>query len=272
MKHIFSGYLSHVRTQAFGLSALIGHDPIAFSPHAEHCLFITVHPEFRCCHCEKKTRTLYAQAYCFLCFRQLARCDLCFVSPTRCHYAQGTCREPEFGRSYCMTPHVVYLSWTSDIKVGLTRQGRLHERLKEQGALMAAPIAETMDRREAGQFEALLRERMSDRTDWRKMLQTHTVDPFAFEDHFQEAVTHLRQSLGFEAMPYQPLEFSYPILGSVIPKTLHQKTYYEINAPLIGVKGMYLIFPSGVISLRQWQGRYLEIKSTLCAPPNTNSC
>ena len=50
--------------------------------------------EIRCQHCNRLTKKSYSQGFCFPCMKKLAQCDLCIVSPERCHYDQGTCREP----------------------------------------------------------------------------------------------------------------------------------------------------------------------------------
>ncbi len=73
-----------------------------------------------CCACGADTRKSYADGFCYGCFRRLARCDLCVVEPVRCHFAQGTCREPEWGERFCMQPHLVYLANSSGAKVGIT--------------------------------------------------------------------------------------------------------------------------------------------------------
>ncbi|VFT04914.1 Protein of uncharacterised function (DUF2797) [Pseudomonas aeruginosa] len=49
-----------------------------------------------CTHCGRKTKKSFSQGYCYPCFTRLAQCDSCIVSPEKCHYEQGTCREPEW--------------------------------------------------------------------------------------------------------------------------------------------------------------------------------
>lgn len=53
---------------------------------------------------------------------------------TRCHYDAGTCREPSWGEQFCMTDHIVYLSNSSGVKVGITRATQLPTRWIDQGA------------------------------------------------------------------------------------------------------------------------------------------
>ena len=77
-----------------------------------------------CVNCGRNSKRSFGSGYCYPCFRKLARCDLCMVSPDRCHHHLGTCREPQWGDEFCMQPHLVYLANTSGLKVGLTREGR----------------------------------------------------------------------------------------------------------------------------------------------------
>ena len=61
-----------------------------------------------CVACDRKTNKSFSQGYCYPCFRRLAQCDTCIMSPEKCHFAAGTCREPEWGenplhdRSHCL--------------------------------------------------------------------------------------------------------------------------------------------------------------------------
>ena len=86
-----------------------------------------------CTHCGRKTKTSFSQGYCYPCMTKLAQCDLCIMSPERCHYDAGTCRDPAWGEQFCMTDHVVYLSNSSGIKVGITRATQLPTRWIDQG-------------------------------------------------------------------------------------------------------------------------------------------
>lgn len=87
-----------------------------------------------CTHCGRKTKKSFSQGYCYPCFTRLAQCDSCIVSPEKCHYEQGTCREPEWGERFCMTDHVVYLANSSGVKVGITRASQIPTRWIDQGA------------------------------------------------------------------------------------------------------------------------------------------
>src|SRR5210317_496879 len=59
----------------------------------------------RCVECERTTKKSFNQGYCYPCFRKLAACDSCIMSPEKCHLAEGTCREPLWAETHCQVPH-----------------------------------------------------------------------------------------------------------------------------------------------------------------------
>ena len=96
--------------------------------------------EIHCVHCNRKMNKSFNQGYCYPCFTKLAQCDSCIMSPEKCHYHAGTCRQPEWGDEFCMTDHFVYLANSSGIKVGITRGSQIPTRWMDQGAIQALPI------------------------------------------------------------------------------------------------------------------------------------
>ena len=90
--------------------------------------------EIHCIDSGKKIKKTYGQGYSYDSFMKLAACDMCIVKPERCHYDKGTCREPKWGEENCFKPHVIYLSDTSSLKVGITRKSQVPTRWIDQGA------------------------------------------------------------------------------------------------------------------------------------------
>src|SRR5690554_6351011 len=133
--------------------------------------------EIRCQHCNRLTKKSYSQGFCFPCMKKLAQCDLCIVSPERCHYEQGTCREPAWGEQFCMTDHIVYLANSSGLKVGITRASQIPTRWIDQGASQALPIMRVATRQQSGMVEDLLRQQVADKTNWRLLRsEEHTSE------------------------------------------------------------------------------------------------
>jgi hypothetical protein len=219
-----------------------------------------------CSHCGADTPKSYGGGYCYRCFTTLARCDLCVVSPARCHYAAGTCREPEWGETFCMRPHLVYLANSSGPKVGITGVGGEVTRWLDQGASQGLIVAEAATRHLAGVLEARLTREVSDRTDWRALLRgdAEPVDLPALRDRL---VRHIGPSgEGVSWRPDEtPVDLSYPVLG--YPARLERLTlddHSRVAGRLLGVKGQYLLFEHGVLNVRRHRGYH--VRATVAAP------
>lgn len=216
-----------------------------------------------CSHCGRKTKKSFAQGYCYPCFTKLAQCDSCIMSPERCHYDAGTCREPEWGERFCMTDHVVYLANSSGIKVGITRASQIPTRWLDQGASQALPIFRVATRQQSGFVEDLLRTQVADKTNWRALLKGDAVplDLPAIRDQLLEScaegIAALQQRFGLQAI--QPLgdaevlEIRYPVEAYPTKVASHdlEKTPV-VEGILRGIKGQYLILDTGVINLRKY--------------------
>ena len=63
---------------------------IYLNPYIGDRIQLIFHGRIQCQHCGRASRKSYSQGYCYPCFKKLAQCDLCMVSPERCHYEQGT--------------------------------------------------------------------------------------------------------------------------------------------------------------------------------------
>jgi hypothetical protein len=215
-----------------------------------------------CRHCGRETRKSFNQGHCFPCFRKLASCDSCIVSPEKCHYHLGSCREPEWGESFCMQPHLVYLSNASGLKVGITRHTQVPTRWLDQGAESALPLYQTSSRYLAGLVEVAAKAHVSDRTNWRAMLKG-SPDPVELErerERFRELlapdVAALRTEYGEDAvtdLDDSPAFWSYPVDRWPEKVSSHNLEKHPVlEGRLDGIKGQYLIFDSGVINIRKY--------------------
>ncbi|WP_237046620.1 DUF2797 domain-containing protein [Aquipseudomonas alcaligenes] len=216
-----------------------------------------------CTHCGRKTKKSFSQGYCYPCFTKLAQCDSCIVSPEKCHFDAGTCREPEWGERFCMTDHVVYLANSSGVKVGITRASQIPTRWLDQGASQALPIFRVATRQQSGLVEDLLRTQVADKTNWRALLKGDAVplDLPAIRDQLLEScaegIAALQQRFGLQAI--QPVgdaevvEIRYPVEAYPTKVASHdlEKTPV-VEGILRGIKGQYLILDTGVINLRKY--------------------
>ena len=226
-----------------------------------------------CSHCGRKTNKSFAQGYCYPCFKKLPQCDTCIMSPERCHHELGTCRDPEWGTSFCMTDHVVYLATSSGIKVGITRATQSPTRWLDQGASQALPIMRVATRQQSGLVEDLLRSQVPDKTNWRALLKgdAERLDlPAIREQVFEacaEGLQYLQGRFGVQAI--QPVrdaqvqEIRYPVgayPSKIVTHDLEKTPVVE--GTLQGIKGQYLILDTGVINIRKFTAYTVAASST----------
>lgn len=228
--------------------------------------------EINCIHCGRKTNKSFQQGYCFPCARSLAECDSCIVKPETCHFDQGTCRDEGWAKANCFQPHIVYLANSSGIKVGITRQSQVPTRWIDQGATQALPIFRVQSRFQSGLIEVALKQFVSDRTDWRKMLRGE-VDSRDLTQvwadilkRFEPEIDGFRERFGESAIEMladsQPINIEYPVLSYPEKvKSLDFDKTADVNGVLQGIKGQYLILDSGVINIRKFGGYKVEFKS-----------
>lgn len=223
------------------------------------------------CHaCNRLTKKSYSGGYCFPCSQSLAQCDLCIMRPETCHFAAGTCREPEWGEQFCMQDHIVYLANSSGIKVGITRINQVPTRWIDQGATQALPIFRVKTRYQSGLVEVAFKNHVSDRTDWRKMLkgEAEPVDLVEVKQTLMAAcaaeITALQQRFGQgEITPLDNesmREICYPV--EQYPekvKSLNFDKTPEITGVLQGIKGQYLILDGGVLNMRKFTGYQVSL-------------
>ena len=127
--------------------------------------------KINCIHCDREIKKSFQNGYCYPCFQTLAETDMCIMKPETCHFDKGTCRDEDFAKKHCFIPHVVYLSDTSSLKVGITRAHQKVTRWIDQGANQAVAIWQVNSRKEAGTVEVFLKDYLGDKTNWRNMLK-----------------------------------------------------------------------------------------------------
>ncbi|GAB4014418.1 MAG: DUF2797 domain-containing protein [Bdellovibrio sp.] len=225
-----------------------------------------------CCNCGKETKKSYGEGHCFPCTQKLAACDICIVKPELCHFDKGTCREPEWGKQHCMIPHYVYLSNTSGLKVGITRHNQIPTRWIDQGAIQGLPIFKVDSRHHSGLIEEVLATLVTDKTNWRNMLkgEIESLDLQAERDRLMdmagEQIESLEEELGLEAFDYLEnetvIEIKFPVLE--FPKKIVSLSFDKentIEGTLLGIKGQYLIFDTGVLNIRRHSSYLVEAQA-----------
>lgn len=159
-----------------------------------------------------------------------------------------------------LQPHYVYLAKTGGIKVGVTRATNLPYRWIDQGAVEGLVIAETPYRQAAGLIEIALKNYISDKTNWRKML-TNDLIADKLEDVRDVLIKKIPKDLKRFVVHNQKLNINFPVKDYPLKvKSMKLDKIRVIEMKLMGIKGQYLIFEEGnVINLRSHSGFHIEL-------------
>ncbi len=229
-----------------------------------------------CASCGAESSKRFGDGYCYRCFSTLARCDLCVVSPDRCHFERGTCREPEWGLEFCMRPHLVYLANSAGAKVGITHPGNLPGRWLDQGAAAALPIVSTETRHAAGCVEKVIGRHLRESTDWRALVSAPAQDVDLPELWRQLAHLTRHEFDGLHAQfaldvrtDAEVMRFTYPVArySPALQLKLDDKA---VGGRLDGVIGSYLLFDRGVFNVRAHGSYDVRLSETPPQPPPSN--
>jgi hypothetical protein len=162
-------------------------------------------------------------------------------------------RDKEWEEAHHNQPHVVYLSLTSGVKVGVTRETNIPSRWIDQGAVEAVLLAEVPYRQLAGLIEVELKQHISDKTNWRNMLKnvfTNEASLLETKDVMLDLLPD--EYYDFVSEDDSITEISYPVLQ--YPEKVASMKLDKlpvIEKKLMGIKGQYLLFDdSSVINLR----------------------
>ena len=265
MQNIAFGNLQKMRSQLnspVDYRLVIGAEEVPLNELIGQSIHMIFSGNIFCNHCGRKTKKSFNQGFCFPCMRKLACCDSCIMSPEKCHYSQGTCREPEWGKTNCMIPHFVYLANSSGLKVGITRHTQVPTRWIDQGAHEAIAIAETPNRYLAGITEVALKKHIADKTNWRTMLKNEIEDKNLVEEREK-----LKEFIPDEAQDYylsssEEFRLNFPVLE--YPKKLKSLNLEKNNSfkgKLKGIKGQYLIFENDVVfNVRNSEGYVVDFE------------
>ena len=240
----------------------VGDEEVALNAFIGKTLTLTHTGNIFCCSCGKKTKKSYSQGHCFVCMKKLASCDMCIMKPETCHFAEGTCREPQWGEDNCFVDHYVYLSNTSSIKVGITRHTQIPTRWIDQGATQGLPIAKVKNRLISGLVEIELAKLIADKTNWRTLLKGNN-EPLALKEatlellpQVEEAIAKIQAEYGkdsVELLDENILDITFPV--NEFPTKIVSHNFDknpEVTGVLNGIKGQYLLFDTGVINIRKF--------------------
>ncbi|GAA3556379.1 DUF2797 domain-containing protein [Snuella lapsa] len=217
--------------------------------------------KYQCLNCELD-KPIYRQGFCKSCFYDVPQAADWVMRPelSTAHLDKED-RDLAFEKQVQLQPHIVYLANSSNVKVGVTRKSQVPTRWIDQGAHEAIEIVEVPNRYLAGITEVALKDHVSDKTNWRKMLKNDIEDedlvvwrerlkaylPDEVTDYFIE--NNMETNLEFPVQQY-PLK----------PKSLNIEKEQSYTGTLVGVKGQYLIFEDNtVFNIRANEGLVVAI-------------
>lgn len=218
--------------------------------------------QINCVKCGKVTKKSFSQGFCYPCFSTAPETEECVLRPELCRAHEGIARDMEYAKSHCLIDQYVYLSKTSNIKVGVTRSTQLPTRWIDQGAKQAVILAKVPNRFTAGELEVTLKEQLADKTNWRNMLTGKITDERSLEEVKEEIIDSLDEA-------YEPyivwedeiVEIDYPVTKypqKVVSLNLDKTPL--ISGVLTGIKGQYLMFDErAVINIRKYGGYKIKI-------------
>jgi hypothetical protein len=197
------------------------------------------------CLCCGKEKKIFRQGFCYDCFYESAAVGDWIMNPelSKAHLDIED-RDLAYEKEVQLKPHIVYLALSSNVKVGVTRKTQVPTRWIDQGASKAIEIVEVPNRYLAGITEVALKDYVSDKTSWQKMLKNEILDANLIEEREK-----LKAYIPAEAQPYflgnngKVVEIEYPVLQYPKKiKTLNLEKTPHFTGKLKGVKGQYLIF------------------------------
>lgn len=248
----------------------LGDQVVALNPLIGQTVRLEFTGFIQCVACSRLTKKSFNQGYCYPCFKKLAQCDMCIMSPERCHFAAGTCREPEWGEANCNIDHFVYLANTSGLKVGITRHSQIPTRWIDQGASQALPIARVSSRYLSGLLEVQIGKSVADKTAWQTMLKgaPEPIGLVAKRDEIKELyateLDELQNIHGLQSIQWledqNPVDIRFPVTAYPEKvKALNFDKQVTVEGCLLGIKGQYLIFDTGVLNIRKFGGYELRL-------------
>lgn len=219
------------------------------------------HTGFMCVSCGQD-KPIFRMGFCKSCFFESPYASDTIIKPELSTAHLGIAeRDLEVEKGIQLQPHTVYLSYTGDVKVGVTRNSQIPTRWIDQGATFALPIAVTENRYEAGMIEVALKEHLADKTNWRKMLQDEyegEIDLADFQQKVKEYFPEEFKQFYSENETLWKFDYPYNKPEKITSFTLDKKPEFE--GKLVGIKGQYLSFEGGLfMNVRSHEGYVISL-------------
>lgn len=216
--------------------------------------------QINCIACGRLTSKSFAGGFCFPCMQNTPENSECIIRPELCEAHLGKGRDPVWEKKNHLQPHTVYLALSSGVKVGVTRNSQIPTRWIDQGASKAIRLAEVPNRYLAGKIEVSLKDILSDKTAWQRMLKNEIDESKDLASMKEKARDFLDEELSQYVIDDEGImQFEYPVIEYPEKvKSISLDKQAEIKGKLLGIKGQYLIFNDGfVMNVRKHSGYYV---------------
>ena len=217
--------------------------------------------EIRCIECNTKIKKTFMQGYCYPCFISSPKTSECILKPELCRAHKGEARDMQWAEKHCLQDQYIYLSLTSNLKVGVTRHTQIPTRWIDQGAHYALILAKTPNRYLAGMIEKELSQHISDRTYWRRMLLGEYPDLNLLEEKEKLVQSLSSEYQQFVTSNQDVVNLNYPV--SIKPKKIKSLNFDKapkIKGQFNGIKGQYLFLNDEyVLNIRKYTGYSLNL-------------
>lgn len=241
----------------------VGDDDVSMNPLIGKKIRIKYHEQINCISCGEETEKSFHQGYCYSCFISVPQTDEGVLNPERDKSHLGISRDMQWAKENALIDHIVYISLTSDIKVGVTRHTQIPERWIDQGAIKAVRLAKTPYRQLAGLIEVELKKHLSDKTNWSKMLKAKhsSINLVEEKKKYKEYIPEDYKK--YISLDNRVVSIHYPFNTEIsnFNSVLLEKQL-EVTGTLAGIKGQYIIFNSGqTINLRRHNGYLISLET-----------
>ncbi|PJB13097.1 MAG: DUF2797 domain-containing protein [Flavobacteriales bacterium CG_4_9_14_3_um_filter_40_17] len=233
------------------LNQLIGHE-LSINFEGYECLS---------CGLPKK---IFRQGFCYDCYQKIPEAgDWIFRPELSKAHLEIEDRDLAYETKVQLQPHIVYLALSGGLKVGVTRKTQVPTRWIDQGASSALVFLEVPNRYLAGVTEVVLKEHLSDKTNWRLMLQNRDSNEnlseiaFSMKPHLPDEVL-----MYFDEKKMKSHQITYPVMAypSKVSSLNLEKTS-TFKGRLTGIRGQYLLFENGIVfNVRNHEGFVVSIE------------
>ncbi|MFC6269150.1 DUF2797 domain-containing protein [Frigoriflavimonas asaccharolytica] len=220
------------------------------------------HTGYQCVNCGRNEK-LYRMGFCKKCFFESPYASESIIRPELSTAHLGTEeRDIAVEEQIQLVPHIVYLAYTGEIKVGVTREKQIPTRWIDQGATFALEIARTENRYEAGMIEVALKEHVADKTNWRKMLKDEMEGDLDLEDFRNKVKENFPEEFEkFYSGEEKVWKMDFPYEANEKISSVNLEKTPEFEGVLKGIKGQYLSFEDGsVMNVRSHEGFVVEVE------------